>query len=86
MEFKKYVYYTAEERAKAEFVETELVYTCRQATGRLVEQMTYLTAEGSDDELVRVQTRETEFLVNVSCDSLLALAKDVICELLERGY
>lgn len=86
MEYKKYIDYTAEERAKSEFVETDLVYTCQMATDRVVENLTYLKSAESDDEFVRVGTRETHFLVNVSCDSRLAMAKDVVCALLERGY
>ena len=86
MDCKTFAEYTAEEKQKAEFVSTELVYTCRMATGGLVEDMTYLTDMASDEEVVRVRMRESTFDVNVAMDSRLAMAKDVISALIRRGY
>lgn len=86
MKYKTFAEYTTEEKHKADFVNSELVYTCRLATDNLVEEMTYLKASDTDDEFVRVRTREVSFDVNVSCDSRLALAKDVISALIRRGY
>ena len=85
-DFKTFAEYTHEEKKKSEFVSSELVYTCRLATGGLVEDMTYLKARGSDDEYVRVRMPATTFDVNVSCDSMLAIAKDVIAALIRLGY
>ena len=87
MEYKHDYDLTLEEFQTSLYVKVELTALCRFATGAEVKHLVYLKAAGSDDEFVKVAPEHGgEFLVNVSCDSRLAIAKDVVDELIARGF
>lgn len=87
MEYKHDSDLTFEEFQKSLFVKAELTTLCRYATGGQVKHLVYMKAAESDDEFVKVApVHGGEFLVNVSCDSRLAIAKDVVGELIARGF
>ena len=82
-----YITYTDEQLAKMRFVEDELTPMLKAATDGYVYTCWY-EADG-DDELVKVAVKPPAapveaFPVNVSCDSLWALAKDVMRAVAER--
>ena len=87
MKFKHDDDLTFEEFQKSLFVKVELTALCGFATGGQIKHLVYLKAAESDDEFVKVApVHGVEFLVNVSCDSRLAIAKDVVGELIARGF
>lgn len=70
-------------KEKADFVADELTAMLRAATRGFVERCEYEHCS-SGAEVVHVFTSTQPFGVNVTCDSLYAIAKDVMRALADR--
>ena len=68
---------------KANFVANELSALLRAATGGFIERCMYEHLPYGS-EVVHVFTSTQPFSVNVTCDSLYAIVKDVVRELSDR--